>query len=111
MDIDRIKQLCKAKKIPRLVYVIPRHYWPTTVTLYPERRMRLINLAQKYSFALLEDDYDFDYHFSSDPLLPLASLDAGEHIIYVGSFCKSIAPGFRIGFMVAPKVVKDKRQG
>lgn len=67
--------------------------------------MRLMSLARKYRFALLEDDYDFDYHFTSDPLLPLSSLDTGGHIIYVGSFCKSIAPGIRIGFMVAPEVV------
>ncbi len=105
MDIDRIEQLCKTKKIPKMIYIIPHHHRPTTVTLCPERRMRLMNLAQKYRFALLEDDYDFDYHFSSDPLLPLASLDTGGHIIYVGSFCKSIAPGLRIGFMVAPEVV------
>ncbi len=67
--------------------------------------MRLMNLARRYGFALLEDDYDFDYHFTSNPLLPLASLDTSGHIIYVGSFCKSIAPGIRIGFMVAPEVV------
>jgi len=105
MDIDKIEQLCETKKIPKMVYVIPHHHRPTTVTLCPERRMRLMNLAQKYKFALLEDDYDFDYHFSSDPLLPLASLDTEGYIIYVGSFCKSIAPGLRIGFMVAPEVV------
>jgi GntR family transcriptional regulator / MocR family aminotransferase len=64
-----------------------------------------MNLARKYRFALLEDDYDFDYHFASNSLLPLASLDTRGHIIYVGSFCKSIAPGIRIGFMVAPEVV------
>ena len=67
--------------------------------------MRLMNLARKYGFALLEDDYDFDYHFTSNPLLPLASLDTGGHIIYVGSFCKTLAPGIRIGFMVAPEAV------
>lgn len=104
MDVDRIEQLCK-KKIPKMIYIIPHHHRPTTVTLSAERRMRLMNLAHKYGFALLEDDYDFDYHFSSNPLLPLASLDTGGHIIYVGSFCKSIAPGIRIGFMVAPEVV------
>lgn len=104
MDVDRIEQLCK-KKAPKLIYIIPHHHRPTTVTLSAERRMRLMNLARKYGFALLEDDYDFDYHFTSDPLLPLASLDTGRHIIYVGSFCKSIAPGVRIGFMVAPEVV------
>lgn len=104
MDVDRIELLCK-KKPPRLVYIIPHHHRPTTVTLSAERRMRLMNLARRYGFALLEDDYDFDYHFTSNPLLPLASLDTSGHIIYVGSFCKSIAPGIRIGFMVAPELV------
>jgi GntR family transcriptional regulator / MocR family aminotransferase len=104
MDVDSIEQLCK-KKVPKLIYIIPHHHRPTTVTLSAERRMRLMNLAAKYGFALLEDDYDFDYHFTSNPLLPLASLDSGGHIIYVGSFCKSIAPGIRIGFMVAPELV------
>lgn len=104
IDVDRIEQLCK-RKVPRMIYIIPHHHRPTTVTLSAERRMRLMNLAHKYGFALLEDDYDFDYHFSSNPLLPLASLDTGGHIIYVGSFCKSIAPGIRIGFIVAPEVV------
>lgn len=104
MDVDMVGQLCK-KKAPKMIYIIPHHHRPTTVTLSAERRMRLMNLARKYGFALLEDDYDFDYHFTSNPLLPLASLDTGGHIIYVGSFCKSIAPGIRIGFMVAPEVV------
>ena len=104
MDVDRIEQLCK-KKAPRMIYIIPHHHRPTTVTLSAERRMRLMNLASKYRFALLEDDYDFDYHFTSDPLFPLASLDVGGHVIYAGSFCKSIAPGIRVGFMVAPEVV------
>jgi len=107
MDVDRIGQLCK-KKPPRLIYIIPHHHRPTTVTLSAERRMRLMHLTRKYGFALLEDDYDFDYHFTSNPLLPLASLDTGEHIIYVGSFCKIIAPGIRIGFMVAPEVVVNE---
>jgi GntR family transcriptional regulator/MocR family aminotransferase len=104
MDVARIEELCK-KKTPRMIYIIPHHHRPTTVTLSAERRMRLMSLASKYGFALLEDDYDFDYHFTSDPLFPLASLDTGGHVIYAGSFCKSIAPGIRIGFMVAPEVV------
>ena len=104
MDVDRIEELCK-RKAPKIIYVIPHHHRPTTVTLSSERRMRLMNLARKYGIALLEDDYDFDYHYSSNPLLPLASLDTGGHIIYVGSFCKSVAPGIRIGFMVASEVV------
>ncbi|MBS1606190.1 MAG: PLP-dependent aminotransferase family protein, partial [Bacteroidetes bacterium] len=107
MDVDRIEQLCK-KKAPKMVYIIPHHHRPTTVTLSADRRMRLLDLAGQYGFVLLEDDYDFDYHFASSPLLPLASIDTGGHIIYVGSFCKSIAPGIRIGFMVAPQAVIDE---
>ncbi len=91
MDIDRIEQLCK-KKAPKMIYIIPHHHRPTTVTLSAERRMRLVNLACKYGFALLEDDYDFDYHFTSNPLLPLASVDTGGHIIYVAPFVKALHP-------------------
>ncbi len=104
MDVDMIEQLCK-KKPPRMIYIIPHHHRPTTVTLSAERRMRLMDLAYRYGFAIIEDDYDFDYHFTSSPLLPMASIDEGRHVIYVGSFCKSIAPGIRVGFMVAPEVV------
>ena len=110
MDVEKIEELCK-KNAPRMIYIIPHHHRPTTVTLSAERRMRIMNLAGKYGFALLEDDYDFDYHFTSDPLFPLASMDPGAHIIYVGSFCKSIAPGIRIGFMVAPEAVINEAAG
>ncbi len=65
--------------------------------------MRLLELAAKYGFAILEDDYDYDFHYTSSPILPLASADYYGSVIYVGSFCKTIAPGIRIGFMVAPQ--------
>jgi GntR family transcriptional regulator/MocR family aminotransferase len=63
----------------------------------------LLELAMKYRFAILEDDYDYDFHYSSSPVLPLASADYYGSVIYVGSFCKTIAPGIRIGFVAAPQ--------
>ncbi|MDN5285330.1 MAG: lysN [Mucilaginibacter sp.] len=101
IDLDAIEAICKKKKV-RLVYVIPHHHRPTTVTLSSERRMQLLELAHRYSFAIIEDDYDYDFHYSSSPILPLASADYYGSIIYIGSFCKTIAPGIRIGFMVSP---------
>ncbi|HZE83514.1 MAG TPA: PLP-dependent aminotransferase family protein [Puia sp.] len=101
MDIDAVEAICKKKKI-RLLYVIPHHHNPTTITLSSTRRMQLLELAMKYGFAILEDDYDYDFHYSSSPILPLASVDYYGNVIYVGSFCKTIAPAIRIGFMVAP---------
>ncbi|WPU94068.1 PLP-dependent aminotransferase family protein [Mucilaginibacter sabulilitoris] len=101
IDLDAVEAICKKKRV-KLVYVIPHHHRPTTVTLSAERRMRLLELARQYRFAIIEDDYDYDFHYSSGPILPLASADYYGSIIYIGSFCKTIAPGIRIGFMVAP---------
>ncbi|KIO75110.1 hypothetical protein TH53_22500 [Pedobacter lusitanus] len=102
MDMDAVEEICKRKKV-KLIYVIPHHHRPTTVTLSSERRMRLLELATRYRFAIVEDDYDYDYHYSSSPILPLASLDYCGSVIYIGSFSKTIAPGIRIGFMISPK--------
>jgi GntR family transcriptional regulator/MocR family aminotransferase len=102
IDIDAVEAVCKSKKV-KMLYVIPHHHTPTTVTLSSERRIRLLELAKKYKFAIIEDDYDFDFHYASSPILPLASIDTCGNVIYVGSFCKTIAPGIRIGFMIAPK--------
>ncbi|HJP63692.1 MAG TPA: PLP-dependent aminotransferase family protein, partial [Mucilaginibacter sp.] len=102
IDLDAVEAICKKKKV-KLLYVIPHHHRPTTVTLSSDRRMRLLELAMKYRFAILEDDYDYDFHYSSSPILPLASADYYGSVIYVGSFCKTIAPGIRIGFVVAPQ--------
>jgi GntR family transcriptional regulator/MocR family aminotransferase len=102
IDVDAIERLCKKRKI-RLVYVIPHHHHPTTVTLTPERRIRLLNLASKYKFAIVEDDYDYDFHYTSSPMLPMASLDKDGSVIYIGTLSKTIVPAIRIGFIVAPK--------
>jgi GntR family transcriptional regulator/MocR family aminotransferase len=69
MDIQAVEKLCVKNKI-RMLYVIPHHHHPTTVTLSPERRMHLLELAARYNFAIVEDDYDYDFHYSSAPYLP-----------------------------------------
>src|ERR1044072_2617502 len=102
IDINAVEKLCEKKKI-RLVYVIPHHHNPTTVTLSPERRMHLLKLATKYRFAIIEDDYDYDFHYSSKPIMPMASYDSKGNVIYIGTLTKPIAPAVRLGFIVAPK--------
>jgi len=102
MDLNAVEDICKKKKV-KLLYIIPHHHRPTTVTFCADRRMRLLELAMKYRFAIIEDDYDYDFHYASSPILPLASADYYGSVIYVGSFCKTIAPGIRIGFVAAPQ--------
>jgi GntR family transcriptional regulator / MocR family aminotransferase len=101
IDVDTIENICKKKKI-RMVYVIPHHHHPTSSTLSPEKRMRLLALAAKFKFAIIEDDYDYDFHYDSKPMMPMASLDRNGNVIYIGTLTKSLAPAIRLGFIVAP---------
>ena len=102
LDIDAVEKLCKKKKI-KMLYVIPHHHNPTTVTLIPERRIKLLELAAKYNFAIIEDDYDYDFHYASKPIMPMASYDSNGNVIYIGTFTKTLAPAIRFGFLVAPQ--------
>ena len=102
MRVDEVELLCKQKNV-RAVFVISHHHYPTTVSLSASRRMELLHLSQKYGFAIVEDDYDYDFHYASAPVLPMASTDYHGNVAYVGSFSKTIAPTLRLGFIVAPK--------
>jgi len=89
----------------RAVYVTPHHQYPTTVLLPPSRRLALLARAQRDRFAILEDDYDHEFHFDGRPVAPLASADPHGSVIYLGSFSKILAPGLRLGFLAAPEPV------
>jgi len=99
MDIDYLEKSLMKTRI-KAVYVIPHHHCPTTVTMSMERRLKLLQLAQVYRFAIIEDDYDFDFHYENKPYLPLASIDHHQSVIYIGSVTKTLAPALRIGFLI-----------
>jgi GntR family transcriptional regulator/MocR family aminotransferase len=99
MDIDQLEIALQRQKI-KAVYVIPHHHFPTTVTMSMARRLKLLNLARENHFAIIEDDYDFDFHYDNKPFLPLASIDHNHNVIYIGSISKTFAPALRIGFMI-----------
>ena len=101
LDTESLEQLCRKKKI-KLVYATSHHHHPTTATLSVERRVRLLQLAEQYDFVILEDDYDYDFHYERSPLMPLKSADNAGRVVYIGGISKNIAPGLRIGFLVGP---------
>ncbi len=100
MDTDHLEGLLKEHAI-KMVYVTPHHQYPTTVIMPAHRRIKLNQLARQYSFLIFEDDYDYDFHYTSQPLMPLASAAHGNHVLYTGSFTKAISPAFRVGYLVA----------
>ncbi|MEL6561761.1 MAG: PLP-dependent aminotransferase family protein [Bacteroidota bacterium] len=100
LQVDQIEKVCQQRDIA-MVYAIPHHHHPTTVKLSAERRMKLMQLSEKYNFKIVEDDYDYDFHYDSSPVLPLASYKQHDNVVYVGSFSKLLMPSIRIGFLVA----------
>ncbi len=107
IDIGLVEKAIK-RYSPRLLYLVPHHHHPTTVILTSERRMHLISLIQKYKIYVLEDDYDYEFHFDHTPILPLASADHRGCVIYIGSLTKILTSSLRIGFVIASeKIIKN----
>ncbi len=87
----------------RCVYVCAHRQYPTTVTLTAERRLKLLRLAKAYNFAIIEDDFDYDFQFDGSAMVPVASADGQGVVIYLGRLGQSFFPSFQIGFVVAPE--------
>lgn len=93
-----------------VVFTTPSHHAPTTATMPMARRRRLLERARQNDFVIVEDDYEFEMSFLRPPTPALKSLDADGRVIYVGSFSKSLFPGLRLGYLVAPaELVREAR--
>ena len=86
-----------------LIYTTPSHQYPTGVTMSLERREKLIEWAEQTGTYIIEDDYDSDFRYDSSPLHALSGLSKRGHVIYMGTFSKSVGAGLRLGYMVLPE--------
>lgn len=96
IDVSHLKTLIKKEKI-KLIYLTPLHQYPTTITLPVNERMEIYSLAVKHNIVIVEDDYDHEFHYKSQPLAPMAADDPYGLVIYLSSFSKIMFPGCRIG--------------
>jgi GntR family transcriptional regulator/MocR family aminotransferase len=101
IDVDALTRLATRTRL-RAVCVTPHHQYPTTVTLKAGRRLALLALARARQIAIIEDDYDHEFHYEGRPVLPLASGENPGLVVYIGTLSKVLAPGLRIGYVVAP---------
>ena len=115
---DRLEEALRAG--PKFMYVLPNFQNPGGVTLSLERRWRLVEMASRYGVPIVEDDPYGQLRYEGSHLPPLVKIDAEHHgsgcpghpyhggVIYLGSLSKTLAPGLRIGWMVAPEEVVAK---
>jgi GntR family transcriptional regulator / MocR family aminotransferase len=102
LDVDYIETHF-AKGTIRCVYLCSNRDYPTTVSLSAERRLKLLQLAKEYHFAIIEDDFDYDFQYEGVARQPMASSDVSGMVIYLGKLGQSLFPSFQTGFVVAPE--------
>jgi len=107
LDVDALEALLARRRI-RAVFLTPHHQFPTTTVMSQARRARLAELALAHGFAIIEDDYDHEFHYAGKPVLPLAAGAGRANVVYVGSLSNLLAPGISTGFVVAPPPVFER---
>jgi len=86
----------------RVICVTPSHQFPLGVAMSMRRRAELLDFARVNGAVVIEDDYDGEFRFGATPRDALQTLDRSGSVFYVGTFSKSLFPGIRLGFVVAP---------
>jgi GntR family transcriptional regulator / MocR family aminotransferase len=92
---------------PDAVLVTSAHQYPTGAVLPPERRAALVEWARRRGRLIIEDDYDAEFRYDREPIGAMHGLER-DHVVYVGSASKILAPGLRLGWLVVPPAIADQ---
>ncbi|ROR72941.1 PLP-dependent aminotransferase family protein [Bogoriella caseilytica] len=106
--LDRtLGELAAAGRRVKFLYTVPNFHNPAGVTLSAERRPQVVEICRRHGVLILEDNPYGLLGFDSEPLPALASFDS-QSVVYLGSFSKTFAPGYRVGWAAAPHAVREK---
>ena len=108
MKMDALEEALKANPNTKLIYTVPNFQNPTGRTMTEKRRKQLAELAEKYDVYVLEDNPYGEIRFSGQHVPAVKSFDKSGHVFYMSTFSKTLAPGFRLGWLVADKAVVNK---
>ena len=103
MLMESLEAALEANPHAKIVYTIPTFQNPTGTTLPLDRRQRMVELAERFNVAIFEDDPYGDLQYSGEGVAPIRSLS--EDVVYFGTFSKTLAPGIRVGYVIAPEAV------
>lgn len=108
MKMDALEDALKAHPETKLVYTVPNFQNPTGRTMAVDRRKKLAELAAKYDVYVLEDNPYGEIRFAGTHVPAVKSFDETGHVFYMSTFSKTLAPGFRLGWVVADEDVINK---
>jgi 2-aminoadipate transaminase len=105
---NKLKELSLVNQLPKFIYLIPDFQNPAGIT-YPEtRRQELLKIAEKYDILVIEDSPYRELRFDGVEQKMLYQLDKSGRVIILGTFSKILAPGFRMGWVIADEEIIDK---
>ena len=108
MKMDCLEEALKSHPNTKLIYTVPNFQNPTGRTMALERRKQLAELAAKYDVYVLEDNPYGEIRFAGQHVPAVKSFDQTGHVFYMSTFSKTLAPGFRLGWLVADEDVVNK---
>jgi len=110
MDIleDTIKKLLKDDIIPKFIYVVPTFQNPAGVVMSESRRKKLIDIANEYDLLIVEDDPYSKLTYDLPPIKPVKAYDDEGRVIFISTFSKILAPGFRLAWVIASEEITRK---
>ncbi|MFC7403908.1 PLP-dependent aminotransferase family protein [Georgenia alba] len=107
-ELDRcLAELKRQGRRVKLLYTVPNFHNPAGVTLTMERRPQIVEICRRHHVLVLEDNPYGLLGFDADPMPSLKSID-DDGVVYLGSFSKTFAPGYRVGWALAPHAVREK---
>ena len=104
LRLDWLEQLIVQHR-PQLIYVTPTFHNPTGVTMPLARRQALLEIAVRTGVPVLEDTSYDELRYEGQPQATLKSLDKADMVLHAGGFSKTLAPGIRIGYLIAPPLL------
>jgi 2-aminoadipate transaminase len=112
IDIDSLRRnidrLLRTEVVPKFIYMVPTFQNPAGVTMSLKHRKELLDVASEYDLLIIEDDPYGELVFEGKPIPPIKSLDTKGRVIYLSTFSKILAPGFRLGWTIASEEIINK---
>jgi 2-aminoadipate transaminase len=105
---EKLKELSDADRLPRFIYTLTTYQNPTGTCMPKDRKQELINIAAEYDLPLVEDNCYGDVHFEGEKVPSMFAMDDSPNQIYIGSLSKILAPGVRLGYLLAKEPMFSK---